>query len=460
MRSWSITRRLVVTLVVLIGAIWLVGGGIAALMIRHEIDEVFDSSLQETAQRLLPLVLDDLRRRNHADEDETERELASPFQAEEHEEYLHYQVRNAGGQVLLRSHDTPAKPFPAPLKRGYFDDGDRRYFTEAAPDMGLFVQVVEVPEERREAIAALWFGLTVPLLGLLPIAAFVVYWTVRRATRPITDVQQQIAKRSGENLEPIDPRGLPDELLPIIQDMNRLLERLKAALDAERAFAANSAHELRNPIAAARAQAEIIADNLRGDPDGFRATQLVAMLGQLSKRIEKMLQLARAEAGLGLDRTETDLIAVTRLVVADYARRPQLAERVVFDPGAGEPIMVAIDPDALGIALQNLMDNALGHGSPDAPVSVAIGPGPRVRIINEGPVVSADDLAALTERFARTEATRAPGTGLGLSIVDQIMRQAGGRLELASPAPGRKDGFEATLVFPDRPSRWPRQRAA
>jgi two-component system, OmpR family, sensor kinase len=448
MRSWSISRRLVVTLVVLIGGIWLAGSGIAALMIRHEIDEVFDSSLQETAQRLLPLALDDLRRRDREDDEESGRTLVNPFSAEEHEEYLHYQVRDAQGDVLLRSHDASAEPFPAPLKRGYFDDGDRRYFTEVAPDRTIFVQVAELPAERQEAISALWLGLTVPLLGLLPIAAFVVYWTVRRATHPITQVQQQIAKRSGENLDPIDPRGLPDELVPIIQDMNRLLERLKAALEAERAFAANSAHELRNPIAAARAQAELIAENLRGSPDHARAIQLVGVLGQLGKRIEKMLQLARAEAGLGLDRTETDILAVTQLVAADYARRPQLGERVVFDSGTAEPVIVAIDPDALGIALQNLMDNAFAHGRPGTPVSVAVGPGPRIHIVNEGPVVGSDELADLTERFTRAGATRAPGTGLGLSIVDQIMRQAGGRLDLASPAPGKKDGFAATLVFP------------
>lgn len=445
MRTWSISRRLIGALVVLIGGIWLVGVGIAAVSIRHEIDEVFDSALQETAQRLLPLALDDLY--EHEDDDE-ERELADPFEAEEHKEYLLYQVRNGRGHVLLRSHDAPARPFPAPLKRGYYDVGGLRYFTEAAPGRNIYVQVAEVPEERQEAIAALWLGLMVPLLGLLPVAALVVYWTVRRATRPITDVQRQIARRSSENLEPIDPQGLPVELTPIIQDMNRLLERLKAALDAERSFAANSAHELRNPVAAARAQAEIVAETLRDSPDEARAAQLVDMLGQLSKRIEKMLQLARAEAGLGFARPQTDLVEITRLVVADYARRPRLSERLQFDPGGQDKLMVPIDPDALGIALQNLIDNAFTHGSQDAPVLVTIGPGSVVRVVSGGPVIGASDLAALTKPFERLGTKRAPGAGLGLSIVDQIMRQAEGHLQLTSPAPGRSDGFEARLVFP------------
>ena len=170
--------------------------------------------------------------------------------------------------------------------------------------------------------------------------------------------------RDGEHLDPIDPHGLPGELTPIIQDMNRLLERLKPALDAERSFAANSAHELRNPIAAARAQAEIIADSLRNRPDHARAVKLIEVLGQLSSRIEKMLQLARAEAGLGLSRTETDLVAVTRLVVDDYARRPHLGARLAFEAKPSQSFIASIDPDALGIALQNLIDNAMSYGNP------------------------------------------------------------------------------------------------
>jgi two-component system OmpR family sensor kinase len=453
MHSWSMSRRLIGALVVLIGGIWLVGVGIAAISIRHEIDEVFDSALQETAQRLLPLVLDDLdgpqdENDDEEEQQERERQLADPFPAEEHEEYLLYQVRNAQGHVLLRSHDAPPEPFPAPLKRGRFDTGGRRYFTEASPGRKFYVQVAEVPKARQEAITALWVSLMSPLLGLLPIAALVIYWTVGRATRPITDIQRQIAKRSGDNLESIDPHGLPIELTPIIQDMNRLLERLKAALDAERSFAANSAHELRNPVAAARAQAEIIVEALRGSPNQVRASQLVDMLGQLSKRIEKMLQLARTEAGLGYARPETDLVEVTRLVVGDYARRPKLADRLRFDPGDQDKLTVTIDPDALGIALQNLIDNAIAHGSPGTPIAVAVGPGTIVRVINEGPIVSESELSVLTKPFERGGVRRAPGAGLGLSIVKQIMRQADGDLELVSPAQGQRDGFEARLVFP------------
>ena len=229
--------------------------------------------------------------------------------------------------------------------------------------------------------------------------------------------------------------------------MNTLLERLKTALEAERSFAANSAHELRNPVAAARAQAEIIAETLRGSPEHERIVQLIEMLGRLSKRIEKMLQLARAEAGLGFGRTETDLVAVTRIVVDDYSRRSHLETRFALEAPKGQTL-AAIDPDALGIALQNLIDNALRYGAPDAKIEILIGSGPSVRVVNSGPVIGPEDLAKLKGRFERAGPKTAPGVGLGLSIVDQIMRQAGGKLELFSPARGKADGFEAVLAFP------------
>lgn len=129
------------------------------------------------------------------------------------------------------------------------------------------------------------------------------------------------------------------------------------------------------------------------------------------------------------------------------ARRPQSAARLAFDPGPSPSLIVAIDPDALGIALHNLIDNALSHGTPDATIEIVIGPGATVRVINGGPTISSDKLAKLKGRFERAGPKGAPGTGLGLSIVDEIMRQAGGQLELFSPARGRRDGFEAMLVF-------------
>jgi two-component system OmpR family sensor kinase len=232
--------------------------------------------------------------------------------------------------------------------------------------------------------------------------------------------------------------------------VNRLRERLSRALDAERAFAANSAHELRTPVAAARAQAQLLADELREGPSAERARALAATLGRLSRLVEKLLQLSRASSGVALNRQETDLAAIVRVVVNEYRSRKVDTARIVLDPDPPPATSVFTDPDALGIVVQNLIDNALTHGDRTQPVVVSVGAGSSVSVINAGPAVAPDVLASLKQRFVRGP-TRAEGSGLGLSIVEAIVAQAGARLDLHSPARGRDDGFEAVVTFPPAP---------
>ena len=144
-------------------------------------------------------------------------------------------------------------------------------------------------------------------------------------------------------------------------------------------------------------------------------------------------------------------MAITRLVVEDYAKRPQPASRLSLHVGPDQCVFAAIDPDALGISLHNLIDNALSHGSPDGPIEIGVGPAATVRVTKDGPSVSPDELAKLKTRFGRGGRKDASGTGLGLAIVEEITR-----LELYAPARGRSGGFEAALVFPARTRRVPK----
>ena len=105
-----------------------------------------------------------------------------------------------------------------------------------------------------------------------------------------------------------------------------------------------------------------------------------------------------------------------------------------------------MDMDAFAMAARNLIDNALAHGAAEGAIDVQVEADGVVRVINDGPVVPAETLARLKQRFARGD-TRHAGSGLGLAIVETVITQAGGRCELFSPAPGREDGFEARLTM-------------
>ncbi len=318
MNPWSMTRRLIFSMVLLIGGLWLCGITYVGFAVHHEIDEVFDSALQETAQRLLPIAVHDIRdRREHPSSHRLDDLVTGP-----HKEYIHYQVRDASGHVILRSHDAPVDPYPVPLSPGFARAGDKLFFTEVASDGDVAVQVAEVPRARAEALSAVWVGLLIPLLAVLPLAVLAIRETVNRITRPVSDLRHELHARDGSNLTALQAHGLPEELMPVVDDVNRLLGRLSAALDAERTFAANSAHELRNPIAAAQAQAKVLFEELETPDQKRRAENLELSLGRLSRKLETLLQLARAEAGVAFSREEVRFDDLCSLIVGEFARKP------------------------------------------------------------------------------------------------------------------------------------------
>lgn len=456
------SRRLIGTLTATLGGLWLAAAAVSALTAWQEIGEVFDGALQQSAQRLLPLVLDDVSELGRERAVDPEHDEGEDADGDEHGtdeygdddhgdgdgsgDYLLYQVRDRDGRVLVRSPDAPRRPFAASLDRGFFSGAVFRVYTLPAPDGSVVVQVAQPLSQRWETVAGSLVWLLAPLLALIPISAAVIWWTVYRTRRPLAQVGQALGNRGGANLAPIAEHGLPDELAPIVHDVNRLLERLQAALEGERALAANSAHELRTPVAAALAQAQRLTAIMQGSPEADRAGQMVSTLHRLSSLTEKLLQLSRAEAGVALSAARVDLLPMIALLADDYRRRGEFAGRLLFESGGLDHLWVLADLDAAGIALQNLIDNALAHGDADTPVTIALDNDGAIHVVNGGEPVPPEALPRLTRRFERSGATT-PGSGLGLAIVATIMHQSGGTLDLLSPASGRADGFEAVLRF-------------
>ena len=440
-QRWSISRRLVLVLTAGLGLLWLGAAALSTFATMHEINEVLDSALQETAQRLLPLATYDIT--------EHEEEGGHPIgdDAPGHEEYLIYQIRDAAGRVVLRSHDAPLEPFPIPLVAGFADHDDRRFYTEISGESGYAIQITEVSAHRTETMLDSLFFLAAPMLLLLPLAGVTIFWTVGRSTTaPIRAMREAIRARSGSNLDMIPDDGMPVELAPIVKDVNRLLERLALALAGERAFAANSAHELRTPVAVALAQLQRLSAELGSSPHQGRIDQIIAALRRLGNLVEKMLQLARAESGIAMTGERIDLLPVLRLLLDEFDRNKARSGRIQLDPPQVSSWMGQIDIDAFAIVLRNLLDNALNHGAADKPVRVFLDGSNCLHVVNAGTIVPAPAIPRLTDRFARGD-TVAEGSGLGLAIADTIVRQAGGRLDLHSPARGEADGFEAVICL-------------
>lgn len=444
-RPPSISRRLVFGLTGCVIALWLAATGGGAYMALLELEEELDAALQETAQRLLPLAVDDLYRRRRSDGSEP-REIPEATVAAHYERYLTYQLRDRDGRVLLKSHDASSAPFDAPLTNGFVNVDGFRTYTEPSIGSSIFLQVSEPLAHRREAITEIVWGLLLPLIALIPFSLLGTRWIVTRSLKPIEVLQETVSARNGSNLAPIEMKGLPVELTSMAHAVDRLLVRLRRALEAERSFAANSAHELRTPISIALAQTQRLIAEVDDGPAKDRATEIERALRRLGNLASKLMQLSRADSGISLSGSGTDALPALRLVVEEFSHQPGPARQIVLDDDAAESRTWRIDIDAFGIAIRNLIENAIIHGDPDTPVHVTVDRAGDVHVVNSGPVVPKEMLARLKNRFDRG-LSRAGGSGLGLAIAETIMRQTGGELVLLSPATGRDDGFEAILRF-------------
>ena len=251
-------------------------------------------------------------------------------------------------------------------------------------------------------------------------------WVVKRSMRSLIRLQREIGQRDGSNLTVIPELPMPSELVPIHTAVNRLLDRLQRALVNERQFAANSAHELRTPIAAVQAQLQVLAAQLASTAHADRAQRIVGQVKALSNLVEKLLQFSRAEAGLALNRERIDVTQLLDILMDDFRRQDGVGKRLVLGRRRQEPFMVLADLDVLGIAVRNLLENAVRYGAADAPIEVYLDDEQLCLCVRSGgEVVPGNVLATLKQPFRRGT-TQGTGGGLGLAIVEKIMAAAGG----------------------------------
>lgn len=462
-RPLSLHARLGLSLGLALTLLWIAAASVTAVVVRREMDAVFDAALQETAQRLLPLAVLDIIGR---EEDAVTQRLGA---IRAHDEFFTYLVRDAKGRILLQSHATDPAAFPEYDGPGFRDTATHRFYNEEALRGSVRITVAEPLDHRRAVARQVQMSLGLPLVVVVPAALLAMLVAVRASLAALDRFGARLTARGPHDLSPLPPDGLPAELLPMAETVNGLLGRLQGAFEAERSFAANVAHELRTPLAGAIAQAQRIRAEARtgggtgsgtggvtgsvteagygtgGSTCAARAGEIEVTLKRLTRFCERLLQLARAEGGRLRLGHVADLGPVARLVVDELARGAAPGRVTLSLPD--RPVLSDLDPDAFAILCRNLVENALRHGGGDAPVEVTLGRDGTLTVANAGPVVPPAVLAGLTARFERGGRTT-DGSGLGLAIVAAIAERIGSRLILVSPRPGHTDGFEASIRLP------------
>ncbi len=433
-RRRSLALQLAFGLTLMTGLLWAGAAAISTIGIQHAVNEAYDYAMRQAADRLLPVVLHDLRepwerRRLDGDRDD--------------EGEFRFVVRDRTGAIVVNDGNVPANAVAQAGTSGYFSTDLGRAYAGTDHRTGFGIVLFEAESERQEAINEALAGLVIPLAALLPLVAAGVWFALRLALRPLERLRAAIAERDRHNLDPFDASDHPRELAPIAEEVASLLERLRDALDAERAFAATSAHQLRTPIAGALAQTQLLARELAGRPGMERVADIEKALRQLAALAERLLQLSRLEAGFARSEVVADLLPAVSLIVRDFQRS---GLRIDYQLPPDARLDARINLDAFALALTNLVENAARHGAAGQPIRVTVGPAASLTVSNAGAVVPPELLASLGRPFVQGQTT-ADGSGLGLSIVRSVMQQAGGSLTLRSPRPGSLDGFEARLDF-------------
>ena len=435
----SIQGRLIVTLSGLLIALWATVASVTGIVLRQEMNEVFDTALQETAQRILPLAVVDVVGRE--DEDLTQRLGA----IRAHDEGFTYIVRNADGLILIQSHNADPKHFPPYTGSGFHQTATHRLYNEDALQGSIRITVAEPLTHRATVAREIQMGLGIPLLILLPLTFLSIFLALRTSLAPLKRFRERLGVRTARDLSPVAITDLPIEIAPVATTLNGLLTRLKDAFDAERSFASNAAHELRTPLAGAIAQAQRLQSETTDPAARQKAREIEATLKRLTKLAEKLMQLSRAEGARLRQEGLSDLRLAIRIVAADLERSEGGGRVMITLPT--EPVMSDMDPDAVGILTRNLIENALRHGDDSEPVTVALTKGGSLRVSNAGSVVPPEKLDGLTERFQRSSDSP-NGSGLGLAIVAAISDRIGGQLALSSPCSGAQSGFEVRIQLP------------
>ena len=449
MKPHSIIRRLLTSTLLILLVLWISMVVSVAWVIKHETDEIFDSSLQETAQRLLPLAVMQLKTRDYeSDEEDHEHPLEADedsLEPAQHDEYLVYQVFHASGHMLLRSHAAPTTPLAPELRQGFQRTAKHLVYVEKTRNGEFLLALAEKSSHRTDTLLSTLKYLLMPLLALLPLSALSMLVIVRGARRPLEKLGVELSSRGGSDLHPLSVQELPQELQPLANTLNELMQRLRSALEAERNFTANSAHELRTPLAAALAQLHLLEKTSLNDWQQQALFTVRQMLQRLQSLTEKLLQLARAESGIAWKSGDVDLGQLLEVLCRDLQWRTTSPLELKLPKSA---VIVQGDVDALGIVLNNLLENAIKYASPDNPIRVEMSTEPtQLRIINDCDPLPSPALQRLHERFYRVRPD-SRGAGLGLSIVRALLEPTLIDFSIYSPIKGSVRGFEARLTWP------------
>ena len=440
----SLQKRLLTRTLGGVLLVWIATAAFVWFEAQHEVDELLDAHLTQSAALLVV--------QQNATPEDDEPLLDAPTL----HKYAHrvaYQVFDED-RLVMHSPNVAHTPM-AQHKEGFetltLPDGNLwRIFATPSRDHDVQIYVAERIDSRDEILRAVMMGFLPPLTVALPLLLVGLWWNVRLSLQPLQRLRQVLLRRDTQTLNPISLNETPQEVQPMLDALNDLLQRLAQRMETERRFTADAAHELRTPLAAIRAQAQVALTSVTNDYVRQQALQdTIVGCDRASRVVEQLLTLARMEGPQDVVFEPFRLDQLAQQVIADLTpealRRGQTLELL-----APEAILIHGQSTLWHILLRNLIDNALRY-SPDSAV-VRIDAQNldlthvQVTVQDSGSGLSSADMARLGERFFRVLGTAATGSGLGWSIVRHIASLQQIDVQLGKSA--ELGGLQVTLRYP------------
>jgi two-component system, OmpR family, sensor kinase len=407
----------------------------------HDADQIFDYHMQQMALSLrssTPLSNDEARARQEAESAGGNDDMV-------------VQMWSPDGAQMFHSVSRARLPQRAVLGFSNVRANSTTYRVFSIQTSNQTVQVAQDLAVRRNMAGNLALRTLGPIAVMMPILMLVVWWVVSGSLQPVARVRSQVASRQADDLSPVSDTGLPDEVRPLVQELNLLFGRVRTAFEAQQHFVADAAHELRTPLAALRLQAQSLDRADTPEARQLAVSRLTAGIDRATRLVEQLLILARQEAtaaeGTAAKTRPVDLADLARRTAADLAG-VAAAKGVDLGLQQADPASVDGQPDALQILLRNLVDNAVKYtpGGGTVDISVLSGAGTvAVQVEDSGPGIPPDERERVFDRFYRVAGSEAAGSGLGLAIIKAIAERHGAVLTLGSSE--RLGGLMATVTF-------------
>jgi signal transduction histidine kinase len=453
-RDWSLRTRLLAIAAVASLATLVAGGGAMYWAAEREDRRLLDSRLEDLARTVLSFAEHEISEilgegRTELMHTETAATLGSRYR---------YQIWTMHGNMLLHSYKASATVPMVPLRQVGFSTAplegeDFRVFAMEGNGGEMVIQVAESLNERESAIGVVGLYFLGFLLLPFSLVFAITWWLLRRSLRSIDTSAAQLRQRSPIDLTPVVADNPPVELKPMINSINALFERISKTLSMERGFTAVAAHELRTPLAALRAHAQVAATARSPEELGEALAAVMAGVDRSAHMIDQLLDLARMESVVSEAdrlRKSVDIVQIYADVLSDLGN---LASRrgLQLDADFMEERIMAMELGIL-LLLRNLLGNAIRYTPEGGKIVVSTrrdGGAVTLTVDDSGPGIPPESRGRAFERFDRLGIQSDEGVGLGMSIVQSVVVAHHAMIRLLESPLG---GLRVQVHFPLNPA--------